>query len=90
MVEIMSNPILNRALEKAASLKGAIKTFKEFPAHNKVGLTLGVTSLGLGSVNFANNLHNTKVTKARQDLEAKSLAALNRIHAVLEKGEGNA
>lgn len=89
----MSNPYLKKVLETPSVRKAltvgkrnarvAGRTIKSFPAHNKLGLGLGVTSLGLGLVNMHNNAENARVNRSKADLEAKSLAALNKIHKAL-------
>ncbi len=62
-----------------------VSTVSKFPAHNKIGLGLGVSSLGLGVYNTTQNNARTSREKAKLDIEAKSLTALNKIHKALEK-----
>lgn len=76
--------IVDRALKIGrVNAKMGVRTVSRFPAHNKVGLGLGVTSLGLGLVNMKNHNATAKANQDRVQLEQKSLAALNKIHRAL-------
>lgn len=63
--------------------KLAVRTFSRFPAHNKVGLGLGITSLGLGVANYHRNSTNMDLNEQRVELDQKSLSALQKIHKAL-------
>lgn len=84
----MSNRILKRILALGGAAANAAKsaageagkTLKSFPAHNKVGLGLGATSLGLGLLNFKNNSDRMSTQERQIELEQKSLTALQKIH----------
>jgi hypothetical protein len=72
-------------LEKAKQIFSEIKTA---PIHNKIGLSLGGTSLGLGIANYKNNQARMQADLKKQDIEAKSLSALQKIHkALVQKSE---
>jgi hypothetical protein len=63
--------------------KLAIKTFKEFPTHNKIGLGIGVTGLGLSIANYRRNNANMELNQERVELDKESLTALQKIHKAL-------
>lgn len=65
------------------ALKNALNTFKEFPAQNKVGLGLGVTSLGVSLANFKRNNAAVELNEQRTELDQQSLSALQKIHKAL-------
>lgn len=93
----MANPFLDRIKRKAASVvggavntakggaEGAAKEFAQWRPDRKVGTALGVTSLGLGVLNYKNNAHNAKANEQRTAIEQKSLTALNKIHTSLNR-----
>lgn len=85
--------LLRRAHSLAGGIHGkaksGLKTLAEFPAHNKVGLGLGVTSLGVSVAGYRANRTRLDNTKEQLDAEKKSLQALEKIHrALLQKPAG--
>lgn len=60
-----------------------VAEFKKFPTHNKIGLGLGVTSLGMSVASFRNNKANMELNESKADLDKKSLNALQKIHKAL-------
>jgi precorrin-2 methylase len=82
----MSNALFKlRALARLSKSKvhTGIKTVSSFPAHNKIGLGLGVTSLGLSVANYQNNMHQKALNESKATVETKSLQALQKIHTAL-------
>lgn len=65
----------------------AISTVKQFPAHNKLGLSMGAASLGLGLVNYKDNQERKRREQNKLDLEQKSLNALQKIHKAIVTGK---
>lgn len=88
----MTNPILNKVKQNLAAAgtaaknkaSGAKEVWDEMRPDRKIGLGLGVTSLGLGLINYRNNKANMASNEERARLEARSLAALNKIHKAIE------
>ena len=76
---------MNAARAARSSLKNGVEGLAEAPPHSKIGLGLGVTSLGLGVSNWKMNRDKTEAEAKRQALEAKSLTALNKIHEAITK-----
>lgn len=78
-------------LRKVRSLKNTLhtktheglKTLAEFPAHNKVGLGLGVTSLGVSVAGYRANRARLDNAKEQLEAEKKSLEALQKIHEAI-------
>lgn len=56
---------------------------KGWPLYHKIGTALGVTGLGLTGVTYVQNQRSNKIDLERKQIEAKSLAALQRIHKAL-------
>ena len=56
---------------------------KNAPAHSKIGLGVGLTSLGLGISNFVSNNKRTALDETRTNIDKKSLSALQKIHKAL-------
>lgn len=77
--------LLNLSHRAADAGKSAITTIKGFPAHNKIGLGLGITSLGLGAMNFKANQSRVDLDQKRIELDHESLSALQKIHKALAK-----
>lgn len=65
-------------------IRGAYSKFKQFPAHNQIGLTMSAISLGLGVSNFLTNKDRIDVTKQQAEIDKKSLTALQKIHKALQ------
>lgn len=72
--------LTNSARQAKAGVKSV---FAQIPIHNKIGLGLGVTSLGVSLASLNNNLANRQANEAHQTIEQKSLQALNKIHKAL-------
>lgn len=69
-------------LGKLRSLAGEIKAA---PIHNKIGLGIGVTGLGLSIANYRNNAIKQDLDIQRASLDSQSLSALQKIHKALMK-----
>ena len=68
----------------ARSAKAGTKSvFSQIPIHNKIGLGLGVTSLGVSVAGYRNGAANREAQETHKELEAKSLSALQKIHKAL-------
>lgn len=61
----------------------AKRAFNSFPAHNKVGIGLSLTSLGLGIANYRNSNQRVEFDATKADIDKKSLSALQKIHKAL-------
>jgi len=91
----MTNPILNKVKQHLAAAGAGVKNkaagskevWDNFSPDRKIGLSLGATSLGLGVTNYRNNKANMAHNESRAKLEAKSLAALNKIHKAISTKE---
>lgn len=81
---IKSQSILQRARKAARAAKAtAGETIKELPVQNKLGLGLGVTSLGVSLAGYHNSSANVRAQAEHRALEQKSLHALNKIHTAI-------
>lgn len=91
----MANPFLQRAKVHLAKkvapgvtgaariLEKGVAEAKTWKSDRKVGLGLGVTSLGLSLSNMHNAKKADQANEKRVALEQKSLMALNKIHTAL-------
>lgn len=68
------------ALDKIKALKANIHTWHPY---HKIGTALGITSLGLAGTNYVQAQRSNTIDLERKQIEAKSLAALQRIHKAL-------
>lgn len=96
------NPFLAKAKTRLAQGAASVKSrtgpatkqivsdISEEVSSKKLGIAMGATSLGLGVTNYKNNKARNDADKRKLALEAKSLAALNKIHKSLEKGQTGA
>lgn len=68
------------------------RDLSQAPAHSKLGITMGGTSLAMGVANYKNNKENRDLNAEKQKIEEKSLTVLERIHKSLSTtktpGEG--
>lgn len=74
----------NKYLEKIAK-RADPRSLKAAPIHSKIGLGLGMTSLGLSLANFHNNTQKNEIAEQQKAVEERSLQALRKIHTAIEK-----
>jgi hypothetical protein len=67
-------------LDKIKALDPKVHTWHPY---HKIGTVLGVTGLGLAGTNFVQAQRSNQIDLERKQIEAKSLAALQRIHKAL-------
>lgn len=51
--------------------------------YHRIGTVLGLTGIGLAGTNYVQAQKSNKIDMERKQIEAKSLAALQRIHKAL-------
>jgi hypothetical protein len=71
-------------LAKTAGVKDFVKSLH---AVDKLKLGMSATGLGLGATGFVESHRKLKGDRHRENLEAQSLTALNKIHAALAAKE---
>lgn len=87
----MSNRFLNKALELGRETvtgakkvaKGVDTAWKEATPPQKLTIGMAATGLGVSGANFVNNRANVNANQQRNEIEQKSLHALQNIHKTL-------
>lgn len=76
--------VYDKLLTHIKSFGGKTKViYNGMEPHQRVGMAMSATGLGLGVANYRNNQKKIELDARKQDIDAKSLAALQKIHKVL-------